>query len=199
MGSIVVQEFISLDGVVQGGGGPDEDRDGGFDRGGWVLRHDAAHGADDDPVVEEWERATAALLLGRRTYEIWAGHWPFQPEDGPQGELARRYNRVPKHVASRTLTSLAWGDARLLGPDLPAGVRRVREETDGEVRVWGSSVLVRTLMEHDLVDELRLLVLPVVVGAGKRLFDDGPLRSFALLESRALPSGTVVSRYRPSS
>lgn len=200
MGAIVVQAFITLDGVVQAGGGPGEDDDGGFPHSGWATDHDTAH--DDTELgdlVAEWESRTAALLLGRRTYEIFARSWGVWDEDaaGFQGELTRRYNRVPKYVASRTRPTLGWTSSHLLGADLPAAVRDVRERTDGEVRVWGSTQLVRTLAAHDLVDEYRLAVYPLVLGTGKKLFTDGfPVSRFALAETRGLRSGVVVSSYR---
>lgn len=201
MGRIVVQEFITLDGVVQGGGGPDEDRDGGFTAGGWAMDFDAEHDPDDvaGPFVLDWERRVEALLLGRRTYEIWAGAWGTWDEDaeGMTGELTRRYNHVPKHVASTTLRELGWRNARLLGTDVPAAAARLRDEVDGEIRVWGSSVLVRTLAEHDLVDEYRLMTYPIVLGTGKRLFPDGfPRTALTLTETRVLASGVVVTVLR---
>jgi dihydrofolate reductase len=200
MSRIVVQEHITLDGVVQGGGGPDEDREGGFDLGGWALAFDAERGqadaGEDGSIVQQWESRTEALLLGRKTYDIWAGAWGVWDEsaDGTLGEFTRRYNRVPKYVASRTLTELGWRNSRLLGDDVPAAVAKLREEPGGEIRVWGSTELVRTLAEHDLVDEYRLIVYPIVLGTGKRLFVDGfPRTEFALAESRALPSGVVIT------
>ncbi len=201
MSSIVVQEFISLDGVIQGGGGPDEDRDGGFDLGGWSMDYDAKHDRADElsQIVMEWERRDEALILGRRTYDIWAGAWGVWDEnaDGMMGELTRLYNRLPKYIASRTLTELGWKNSHLLGDDLPAAVAKVRDEPGGEIRVWGSSVLIRTLAQHDLVDEYRLMVYPVVLGAGKKLFADGfPHTALALVESRALASGVVITTYR---
>jgi dihydrofolate reductase len=198
---VVVQEFITLDGVVQGGGGPDEDRDGGFDLGGWAMDFDAAHEDPDEgePVVAGWEEGVGALLLGRRTYEIWAGAWGVWDEDAPgtMGEFTRRYNRVPKYVASRTLTELGWRNSHLLGDDVAGAVARLKEEPiDGEIRVWGSTVLVRTLAAHGLIDELRLMVYPIVLGTGKRLFPEGfPRSSFRLADTRALRSGVVISRY----
>ncbi len=199
MGSIVVQAFITLDGVVQGGGGPGEDDNGGFEHGGWASDFDAEHGSDDDNLVGEWETKTEALLLGRTTYEIFAGSWGVWDESAPglQGEFTRRYNRIPKFVASRTLTELGWNNSHLLGDDVPAAVAKAREDTAGEVRVWGSTVLMTTLAEHDLVDEYRLVVYPIVLGTGKKLFSDGfPVSRFALAESRVLPSGLVVTTYR---
>jgi dihydrofolate reductase len=198
---IVVQEFITLDGVVQGPGGADEDRDGGFALGGWAMDFDREHDLADEggPIIAEWESRTEALLLGRRTYDIWAGAWGAWSEDaeGTTGEFTRRYNRVPKHVASTTASELAWQNSHLLGPDVPGAVARLREEQGGEIRVWGSSVLVRTLAAHDLVDEYRLMVYPIVLGTGKRLFPEGFARTaLKPVETRGLASGVVVSTYR---
>lgn len=196
-----MQEFITLDGVVQGGGGAEEDREGGFDLGGWAIDYDAAHDRLDEggPIIEEWESRTEALLLGRKTYDIWARAWGVWDEnaEGVMGEFTRRYNRVPKYVASRTLTELGWKNSHLLGPDVPAEVARLRDEQGGEIRVWGSTVLIRTLAEHDLVDEYRLIVYPIVLGTGKKLFSEGftPSR-LALVETRALASGVVINTYR---
>jgi dihydrofolate reductase len=201
MSRIVVQEFITLDGVVQGGGGPDEDREDGFDLGGWAMDYDREYDKLDEgtPIIMEWESRTEALLLGRKTYDIWAQAWGVWDEDadGLQGEFTRRYNRVPKYVASRTLTELGWQNSHLLGPDLPAAVAKLLAEPGGEIRVWGSTVLIRTLAEHDLIDEYRLVVYPIVLGAGKKLFSDGfPVSTFRLADTRALASGVVVNTYR---
>lgn len=202
MSSIVVQEFITLDGVIQAGGGPDEDREGGFELGGWSIAYDEEHdpsGEIGDSLVKEWESRTEGLLLGRKTYEIWAGAWGVWDEnaDGVMGELTRRYNRVPKYVASRTLTEVGWKNTQLLGQDVPEAVRKLRAEPGGEIRVWGSADLIATLAEHDLVDEYRLMVYPLVLGTGKKLFRDGfPRTRLALVENRALSSGVVVNVYR---
>ena len=194
MSSIVLQAFITLDGVVQAGGGPDEDREGGFEHGGWQGAYDGG-----EELIMEWESRTEALLLGRKTYDIWARSWGVWDEnaEGLQGEFTRRYNRVPKYVASRTLTELAWHNSHLLGPDVPAAVAALRAEPGGEIRVWGSTELVRTLVEHDLIDEYRLMVHPLVLGTGKRLFGDGfPLSRLALVNTLALSSGVLVNTYR---
>jgi dihydrofolate reductase len=203
MSTIVVQAFITLDGVVQAGGGPDEDREGGFEHGGWAMDHDDEMDAlgEGGKLVEEWESRTEALLLGRKTYEIFARSWGVWDENaaGFQGELTRRYNRIPKYVASRTLTEVGWKNSRLLGPDVPAAVAELRAEPGGEIRVWGSTELIRTLAEHDLVDEYRLAVYPLVLGTGKKLFSDGfALARLTLVDSRALRSGVVVNTYRRS-
>lgn len=218
MSSIVVQAFITLDGVVQAPGGTDEDREGGFEHGGWQFAFygdggegdgaDSSDGSDpgttdpgttEDDLIREWEGRTEALLLGRRTYEIFAGSWGVWDEaaDGFEGELTRRYNRVPKYVASRTLTELGWKNSELLGPDVPAAVERLRAAPGGEIRVWGSTQLIGTLAERDLIDEYRLVVYPLILGTGKRLFPDGfPHTRLALAESRATGSGVVVNTYR---
>ena len=203
MSSIVVQAFITLDGVVQGGGGPDEDREGGFDLGGWSMDYDEQMDAlgEGGAIIADWESRTEALLLGRKTYDIFARSWGVWDEnaDGFMGELTRRYNRIPKYVASRTLTEVEWKNTHILGPDVLAAVAKLREEPGGEIRVWGSTQLIRTLAEHDLVDEYRLDFYPIVLGTGKKLFPDGfPLSRLALVESRALASGVVVSTYRRS-
>jgi dihydrofolate reductase len=197
MSSIVVQAFTTLDGVVQSGGGPDEDREGGFEHGGWQEAYDD-QGVGEE-IVRGWERKTEALLLGRKTYETFAGAWGVWDEnaEGMVGELTRTYNRIPKYVASRTLTEVSWKNSHLLGADIPAAVKRLRAEPGGEIRVWGSTQLIKTLAEHDLVDEYRLLVYPLVLGTGKKLFSDGfaPTK-LTRVETRALPSGVVVNIYR---
>jgi dihydrofolate reductase len=203
MSSIVVQEFITLDGVIQGGGGPDEDREGGFDLGGWTMDYDIKYDAADEgtQIILDWESRTEALLLGRKTYEIWAGAWGVWDEnaEGLGGELTRRYNRIPKYVASRTLTELGWKNSELLGLDVPAAVQKLRDEPGGEIRVWGSADLIKTLAEHDLIDEYRLAVYPIVLGTGKKLFPEGfPLSRLRLVETRPLASGVVINTYRRS-
>lgn len=196
MSSIVVQTFLTLDGIAQAPGGSEEDREEGFEHGGWQFTYDMD---DVGELVDEWESRTEALLLGRKTYEIFAGSWGVWDEDAdtPEAELTKRYNRVPKYVASRTLTELGWKNSRLLGDDVPAAVAQLRDEPGGEIRVWGSTVLIKSLAEHDLIDEYRLVVYPLVIGTGKRLFSEGfPFRRLSLVESRAMPSGAVVSTYR---
>lgn len=198
MSSIVVEAFMTLDGVVQAPGGPEEDPEEGFVHGGWQFRDSPAELGE---IIQEWERRTEALLLGRKTYEIFAGAWGVWDvnAEGFEGELTRRYNRIPKYVASRTLSEVGWKNSQLLGPDVPAAVRKLRAEPGGEIRVWGSGVLIKTLAEHDLVDEYRIVVYPLVLGSGKKLFSDGfPLSTFDLVETRALSSGVMVNIYRPS-
>lgn len=201
MSTIVVQAFITLDGVVQSGGGPDEDREGGFEHGGWTMEYDEQMDklGEIDDLVREWESETEALLLGRKTYEIFAGSWGVWDEnaEGLQGELTRRYNRIPKYVASRTLTELGWQNSQFLGPDLPDAVGKFTCAAGRRVPLWGSTRLIRTLAEHDLVDEYRLAVYPLVLGTGKKLFSDGfALARLTLVANRALGSGVLVNTYR---
>jgi len=203
MSTIVVQAFITLDGVVQAVGAPDEDREGGFEHGGWGIDYDERMDklGEGNEMVREWESRTEALLLGRKTYEIFAGSWGVWDEnaEGLQGEFTRRYNRIPKYVASRTLTELGWRNSRLLGPDVRGAVEKLRAEHGGEIRVWGSTELVRTLAGHGLVDEYRLVVYPLVLGTGKKLFSDGfALSTLTLAETRALRSGVLINTYRRS-
>lgn len=193
---IVVQEFITLDGVIQGPGGEGEDTENGFEHSGWQNGYESD---EDEGLVLDWESKTEALLLGRKTYDIWAQAWGVWPEDAPglMGEFTRRYNRIPKYVASRTLTELGWKNSHLLGDDVPSAVAELRAQPGGEIRVWGSSVLIHTLAEHDLVDEYRLVVYPLVLGTGKKLFPDGfPLSRLGLVSTRVLPSGVVVNVYQ---
>ena len=203
MGKLIVTEFVTLDGVAQAPGMPEEDREGGFEHGGWTLEYDEQMDnlGEIGEIVGKWESRTEALLLGRRTYEIFAGSWGVWDEnaEGLQGELTRRYNRIPKYVASRTLTEVGWQNSQLLGPNVPAAVEKLRAEPGGEIRVWGSTELIRTLAEHDLVDEYRLAVYPLVLGTGKKLFSDGFAHArLTLVETRALRSGVLVNTYRRS-
>ncbi|MGV1036316.1 MAG: dihydrofolate reductase family protein [Candidatus Nanopelagicales bacterium] len=203
MSTIVVQALITLGGVVQSGGGPDEDRDGGFEHGGWESGCDEQmdHRGEMAAIVAEWESRIEALLLGRRTYEIFANSWAVWNEnaDGLPGDLTRRYNRIAKYVASRTLSDVRRQNAELLGPDVPAAVASLRAEPGGEIREWGSTKLVRTLAKHDLVDEYRLPVYPLVLGTGKKLFSDGfASNRLTLAESCPLESGVQVNTYRRS-
>ncbi|MDJ0356663.1 dihydrofolate reductase family protein [Paenarthrobacter sp. PH39-S1] len=170
--------------------------EGGFEHGGWQYRY-----VGEEEIVAEWESKTEALLLCRETYEIFAGAWGVLDEDaeGLQGELTGRNNRIPKYVASRTLTEVGWQNTRLLGSDEAAAVEKLHAERGGEIRVWGSTQLIRTLAERDLVDEYRLVVHPTVLGTGRKLFSGGfPLTRLALTETRALLSGVVINTYRRS-
>ena len=190
MRELVVGTFVTLDGVMQAPGAPDEDRSGGFPHGGWQVPL-----FTDEVGVEvtRWIEGTGALLLGRATYDVFAAHWPRVGDDDP---IAAHLNRVPKYVASRTLTDPAWAGTTVVR-DVASEVAALRAGDGGEIQVAGSAGLVQTLLREDLVDEIRLLVFPVVLGVGKRLFGDGTVpRTMALAEARVLAGGVVLQRYR---
>src|SRR5579862_5711443 len=190
---IVVSEFMSLDGVVQAPGGPDEDRDGGFVHGGWSFPYgDENFGA----TMAGWFAHADAFLLGRRTYEIFSNHWPKVTD--PDDPIATKLNALPKYVASTTLTSVEWAHSSLLRGDVAAAVAKLKEEPGGELQVHGSGGLAQTLIEHDLIDEYRLLVFPVHLGPGKRLFREGTRpAALRLLSTDTTGAGVVVSTYAP--
>ena len=191
-GRISIDHFTTLDGVAQAPGGPNEDTDGGFAFGGWQAP------LLDDTVgsqVDEGIQVMDALLLGRRTYDIFAAYWPNQL-DGPDAEIARKFDAIPKYVASRGTPELRWRGSRLLGSDLRAGLNTIRE-MHTEIHVIGSINFARTLVAEGLFDQLNLWVYPIVVGAGKRLFtDDGPPASLELFAATpASEKGAVLLRY----
>jgi dihydrofolate reductase len=191
---LTVTSFLSVDGVHQGPGGPDEDRGGGFDRGGWLAPHfDEAAGQFIDEVFGQVD----AFLLGRRTYDIFAAYWPNVTD--PDNPVAGRLNTLPKYVASTTLEDPKWANTTVLEGDLAAAVRELKQREGRELQVHGSGALVRFLLDNDLVDRLNLLVFPVIVGAGRRLFpDEGIATGLALEASRTTPSGVTISVYRPT-
>ena len=186
---------VSVDGVMQGLGGPDEDRRGGFERGGWALPL-----FDDEAeafVSEVFQRADA-FLFGRRTYEIFAGSWGASEamRDNP---ISAALNTRPKYVASTTLTDPQWADTTVLSGDVAAAIGELKAKPEGELQVHGSGNLVRWLLDNQLVDEITLLTYPVVVGQGTRLFPDtGPDTALELVDSRATPMGVTIQVYRPT-
>jgi dihydrofolate reductase len=190
---LTVTTFLSVDGVYQGPGGPEEDRGDGFDRGGWLVPHfDEATGQFIDEIFREVD----AFLLGRRTYEIFAASWPNATD--PNDMVAKSLNTLPKYVASSTLHDPQWANTTILEGDLVAAVQQLKERDGCELQVHGSGRLVQLLLANDLVDRLNLLVFPVIVGAGRRLFpDSGIATGLALEESRTTPSGVAISVYRP--
>jgi dihydrofolate reductase len=193
---VIVNEFMSLDGVVQAPGGADEDTSGGFVHGGWSMGYfdERSQGWVLEGIVE-----AGGFLLGRRTYEIFAAYWPNAPEE--EQVLAEPLNTKPKHVASTTLTEpLAWQGSTLLEGDLAEAVTALKNDDGADLHVIGSAELVRTLIERGLVDELRLMIDPLVLGGGKRVFrDDGTLRPLRLVDGEVTSTGAILATYAPAS
>ena len=178
---------------MQAPGGPDEDTDSGFEHGGWSF----AYGDDEfGASVVSWMARADGVLLGRKTYQIFAGYWP--KETDPDNPVASQLNTLPKYVASTTLSSVDWNNSTLLGGDVVSEVTKLKERDGGELQVHGSSELLQTLIGADLVDEYLLYWFPVHLGTGKKLFRDGaPARSLKLLDTKTTSKGVIISRYEP--
>jgi dihydrofolate reductase len=192
MGQLTMTSFVTLDGVMQAPGGPDEDRSGGFEHGGWLVPH-----VDEDMgrIVDGIFAKADAFLLGRGTYQIFASHWPRVTDPGDA--VAAALNRLPKHVASTTLRSVDWPGASLIRGDVPAAVADLKRRYARELQVHGSPGLAQTLLAHGLVDELRLWIYPVVLGGGKRLFGSGAApAALKLAGLQTTSTGVVVATYR---
>ena len=196
MRKVIVNEFVSLDGIAQAPGADDEDPSGGFAHGGWHMQY------MEDELARRWVLRSiveaGGFLLGRRTYEIFAAYWPNAPEE--EQVIAEPLNGKPKFVASTTLTEpLGWQNSTLVDGDVAAAVRALKHDDGGDLHVIGSTELVRTLIEHDLVDELRLMIDPVVLGGGKRIFgDDGLLRRLRLVDGQVTGTGAILATYAPA-
>lgn len=193
MRKLVVGTFLTLDGVMQAPGGPDEDRDGGFEHGGWSFGYwDDMMGA----LITEWTAKAGALLLGRKTYEIFAAHWPNAGEDDPDDPVAAKLNSLPKYVASRTLDHVTWSNSSLIEGDVGEAVSKLKEDEDGEIQVTGSAGLLQTLIERDLVDVYRLWIFPLVLGTGKRLFGPGAVPAgLRLVDTQISTTGVSIQTY----
>jgi dihydrofolate reductase len=187
MRKLVVGTFVTLDGVMQAPGGPNEDLEGGFQHGGWLVPYfDEKFGE----LMGEWTKDAGALLLGRKTYEMFAASWPNSPD--PDEPL----NARPKYVASRTLDRVDWNNSHLLKGDVAEEVAKLKAQEGGEIQVHGSGNLLQTLFKHDLVDTLRIWQFPVVLGTGKRLFGEGtPPRGFRLVDTQFNTMGAVLHVY----
>jgi dihydrofolate reductase len=190
MRELIVSSFVTLDGVMQAPGGPEEDPSGGFEHGGWSF------GYWDEQMehsMGEWMSKPFELVLGRKTYEIFAAHWPHNPDE-PGAEAL---NSATKHVASTALKELEWENSKLIEGDVPQGVRALKEEDGPELQVHGSANLIQTLLEHGLVDEFRLMIFPLVLGTGKRLFDGGAVPAgLEATSSRTSSTGVITATYR---
>jgi dihydrofolate reductase len=196
MRKVVVNEFMSLDGVAQAPGGADEDTSGGFAHGGWHMRY------MEDGAAQRWVLGSiveaGGFLLGRRTYEIFAAYWPKASEE--EQVVAEPLNSKPKYVASTTLQEpLGWQNSTLLEGELGVAVTSLKEEDGGDLHVIGSTELVQALVEHGLVDEFRVMLDPVLLGGGKRIFrDDGLLRPLRLLDGQITDTGAILATYAPA-
>jgi len=191
MRTLVVSNFLSVDGVMQGPGGPEEDRSGGFEHGGWTVNY-----WDDDmrSLLYGWNHAAESMLLGRKTYEIFASHWPYAPKDDP---IAPKLNAMPKYVASRTLTKLDWNNSSLLEAPVPQNLARLKSEGNGMMLMYGSGELIRSLLPHELIDELRLWIFPLLLGQGKRMFaQDAAPTGLKLAEAKSFATGVVLQHYQ---
>jgi len=195
MRKLIVSEFLTLDGVMQGPGSPDEDREGGFEHGGWQMPY-ANFDEDQMRIIGEAIAATDAYLFGRKTYEIMAAHWPNQPDTDV---FAATLNGRPKYVVSRTLSEpLGWRNSTLIKSDVAQTIRRLKEQPGRNISVLGSGELVQTLIRHDLVDEFSLMVNPLVLGNGKRLFREGlSPKVMRLADSKTSRNGVLMLTYQP--
>ena len=193
MRRIVVATFVSLDGIMQAPGGPQEDPTGGFTLGGWTAPHfDAALGG----AMGEIFGRPFDLLLGRKTYDIFAAHWPYVTD--PNDPIAGLFNRITKYVASRTEPALSWQNSRWLGADIVASLQRLKSEDGPDLLVQGSSELLQALWRHGLVDEVSVLIFPLLLGRGKRLFGDGAVPvGLELVKAKTYPTGVIVATYLP--
>ncbi len=192
MRKLIAITQLTLDGVMQAPGGPEEDPGNGFKHGGWFMRFgdDILHRILDDTIAGEFD-----LLLGRRTYDIFAGYWPHH-DDNPIGKA---FNRATKHVATHRRDGLAWERSRAIAGDAVDGVRQLKASEGPPLHVWGSGRLLQALMAAGLVDEHRLWIVPLVLGEGKRLFEHGlPPRELALVETRSTSTGVLIATYRPA-
>jgi dihydrofolate reductase len=191
MSRVVVSEFLTLDGVYQAPGGPEEDTREGFEHGGWQMPYNDDIGGK---AIDEGIAEAGGLLLGRRTYDIFAAYWPS--EEGP---IANPLNSMPKFVASTTLREpLEWNNSTLLKGDVAEEVAKLKEQPDKDLLVIGSGDLIQTLIKHELVDEYRLMVHPVVLGSGRRLFAEGiPRTGLTLVDATPTGTGVLILTYRP--
>lgn len=192
MRKIIAATFVSLDGVMQAPGGPDEDTNSGFSLGGWTFPYfDEALGASMDALFTD----PFDLVLGRKTYDIFAAHWPRAPADDP---IASVFNKVTKYVATRSAKPLTWNNSQSLGDDVVATLTGLKAGEGPYLLIQGSSDLIQTLLANNLIDEYRVMIFPVVLGEGKRLFGDGAIPgALKLTESKSYPTGVITATYVP--
>jgi dihydrofolate reductase len=191
---LTLHTFLTLDGVMQAPGGPDEDPEGHFEHGGWSFPYgDQDFGA----TMAAWFVHADAFLLGRKTYDIFSGHWPHVTD--PDDPIATKLNALPKYVASTTLRSVDWSNSALLGGDVVSEVAKLKDQPGDELQIHGSGRLAQTLIEHDLVDEYRLLIFPLHLGSGKKLFSDGTkAATLRLTSAKTTGTGVMIATYEPA-
>ncbi len=191
MRKLVVNSFITLDGVMQAPGGPEEDTSGGFRYGGWSVNYwDNVMGQ----VMGDFMSRPFELLLGRRTYEIFAAHWPYSKEE----PAAKILNSAKKYVVSKNLSKVEWNNSVLVNGDIIQEIKKLKTQDGPDIQVHGSSNLIQTLLKNNLADEIQVWIFPVTIGRGKRLFGDGTIPAgFKLLESRISETGVIISSYKP--
>lgn len=193
MRKLSVAEQLTLDGVMQAPGGPDEDREDGFRYGGWIGNYSEDHLGE---MITQWMRKMDALLLGRKTYDVFASYWPNVKPSDAAGDMAEMLNRVPKYVVSGTMAKGVWKNTTILRGDACEAVAQLKRQDGGDIQMWGSGELVRALLKEDLVDELVLLQYPIILGSGKRLFPGNELPvALKMMESHQSPTGVAFTRY----
>ncbi len=194
MGTVTIATFMTLDGIMQAPGGPDEDRDGGFEHGGWSFPY---FSEDMGEVIGDAFANAECFLLGRKTYEIFAASWPnFPDKDDP---VASKLNNLPKYVVSTTLDKAEWQPTTIIKDDVPGEVAKLKDQYAGEIQVHGSAGLAQTLHAHGLIDEYRVFIEPVVLGSGKRLFEPGAEpTALRLVETKPMTKGAVLAIYQPA-
>jgi len=195
MRKLIVQSQITLDGIMQAPGGPEEDPTGGFKYGGWSAGYydDFLGGVMSEQMAKPFD-----LLLGRKTYEIFAAYWPYVKSDDPdyQIQIAGKFNSAKKHVASTTLEKLDWNNSTLIKGNVVQEIQKLKRQNGPELQVYGSSNLIQTLLKHDLIDEFRLAIYPITLGMGKRLFGEGTIPAgLKLIDSKTSPTGVIVATY----
>jgi dihydrofolate reductase len=190
MRKLIVLSFVTLDGVMQAPGGPEEDPTGGFEYGGWIVNYwdDFLGSTMDEQMAKPFD-----LLLGRKTYEIFAAYWPYAKSDDP---IAVKFNSAKKYVVSTTLQKLDWSNSMLVKGSIVQEIEKLKQQDGPELQVYGSSNLIQTLLKHDLIDEFRLKIFPITLGTGKRLFGNGTIPAgLKLIDSRTSTTGVIVATY----
>lgn len=192
MRKIITTTFVSLDGVMQAPGGPEEDRTNGFKWGGWTFSYaDEMSGA----AMEEWMSQPFDLLLGRRTYEIFAAYWPYEKE----GQIAEKFNNTAKYVVSHNNIGLAWNNSTLVTGDVPAELKKLKKQDGNDLWVYGSGNLIQTLLKNELVDKMYMWIHPVTFGTGKKLLENGILpKAWELTDSKVTSTGVILACYEPA-